>query len=106
MIIKVLGTGCANCKSTMSLIEQVAKDLGVDVTLEKVEDLAQIMQYGVMTTPGVVIDETVVHAGGIPDKSVIEGWLQGATDSVSGDSDAGGCCGGSSEEKSSGGCCS
>ena len=105
MIIKVLGTGCANCKSTMNLIEQIAKDLGTDVTLEKVEDLAQIMQYGVMTTPGVVIDEQVVHAGGIPDKAVIEGWLQGATGEVSGDSNASGCCG-SSEEKSSGGCCS
>ena len=106
MIIKVLGTGCANCKSTMALIEQAAKDLSVDVTVEKVEDLAQIMQYGVMTTPGVVIEEKVVHAGGIPERAVIEGWLQGATDNVSGDSNAGGCCGGSSDEKSSGGCCS
>ncbi len=94
MIIKVLGTGCANCKTTMTLIEQAAKDLGADVSVEKVEDLAQIMQYGVMTTPGVVIDEQVVHAGGIPDKAVIEGWLQGATNNVSGDSSAGGCCGG------------
>ena len=93
MNIKVLGTGCANCKSTMELIEQVAKNLGVDVSLEKVEDLAQIMQYGVMTTPGVVIDEKVVHAGGIPDKATIEGWLQGSTDSASGDKSAGGCCG-------------
>jgi len=106
MNIKILGTGCANCKSTMALIEQAAKDLGADVTLEKVEDLAQIMQYGVMTTPGVVIDEKVVHAGGIPERAVIEGWLQGATESVSGDSNAGGCCGGAKEEKSSGGCCS
>lgn len=92
MIIKVLGTGCANCKSTMNLIEQVAKDLGADVNVEKVEDLAQIMQYGVMTTPGVVIDEKVVHAGGIPGKDVIEDWLKGTTDCVSGDSKAGGCC--------------
>ena len=106
MNIKVLGTGCANCKSTMALIEQAAKDLGADVSVEKVEDLAQIMQYGVMTTPGVVIDEKVVHAGGIPERAVIEGWLQGATDGVSGDSNAGGCCGGTKEEKSSGGCCS
>ena len=106
MIIKVLGTGCANCKSTMALIEQAAKDLSVDVTVEKVEDLAQIMQYGVMTTPGVVIEEKVVHAGGIPERAVIESWLQGATGEVSGDNTSGGCCGGSSEEKSDGGCCS
>lgn len=77
MEIKVLGTGCANCKSTMNLIEQAAKDLGVEVTLIKEEDLAQIMQYGVMTTPGVVIDEKVVHAGGIPKRDVIESWLKG-----------------------------
>ena len=106
MNIKVLGTGCANCKSTMALIDQVVKDLGVDVTLQKEEDLAQIMQYGVMTTPGVVIDEKVVHAGGIPERAVIEGWLKGTTDSVSTDSNEGGCCGGSSAEKSGGGCCS
>ena len=106
MIIKVLGTGCANCKSTMELIEQSVKDLNLDVTVKKEEDLAQIMQYGVMTTPGVVIDEKVVHAGGIPDKATINGWLQGVTDSMSGDSNAGGCCGSSSDEKNSGGCCS
>ena len=113
MNIKVLGTGCANCKSTMTLIEQAAKDLGAtNVTVEKVEDLAQIMQYGVMTTPGVVIDEKVVHAGGIPDRATIEGWLQGATADVSGDvpddNNAGGCCGGSSSDSSadkSSGCC-
>lgn len=92
MIIKILGTGCANCKSAMTLIEQTARDLDAEVTVEKVEDIAQIMQYGVMTTPGVVIDEKVVHAGGIPERAVIEGWLQGATDGVSGDSSDGACC--------------
>jgi predicted thioredoxin/glutaredoxin len=45
------------------------------VKLEKVENLADIMTYGVMSTPGVVIDGTVVHAGGVPDKKKIEGWL-------------------------------
>ena len=105
MKIKVLGTGCASCQTTMDLIDQVAKEMGADIALEKVEDLQLIMQYGVMTTPGVVIDEKVVHAGGIPERAVIEGWLKGATDAVSGDS-SGGCCGGGSSEKSSGGCCS
>jgi len=94
MEIKVLGTGCANCKSTMNLIDQAAKDLGVEITLIKEEDLAQIMQYGVMTTPGVVIDEKVVHAGGIPTRDVIEGWLKGATDNVSGSTGGDSCCGG------------
>ena len=51
MDIKELGTGCANCKNTIALIDQVAKDKGVVVTLSKVEDLRDIMGYGVMSTP-------------------------------------------------------
>jgi small redox-active disulfide protein 2 len=73
--IKVLGSGCANCKRTLALIEEAAKAKGVEVTLEKVEDIAGIMSYGVMSTPGVVIDGAVVHAGGVPDRQKIEGWL-------------------------------
>lgn len=74
-IIKVLGSGCANCENTAKLISEAAKAKGVEVKIEKVEDMAQIMAYGVMSTPGVVIDETVVHAGGIPDKAKIDSWL-------------------------------
>ncbi len=75
MDIKVLGTGCANCKSTIALIEQVAKARGVPVTLQKVEELRDIMGYGIMSTPGVVIDGKVVHAGGVPSREKIEQWL-------------------------------
>jgi small redox-active disulfide protein 2 len=75
--IKVLGTGCAKCKSTTSLINEVANQLGADINLEKVEDPAQIMAYGVMSTPAVVVDEKVVHAGGLPAASDIEGWIKG-----------------------------
>ena len=75
MDIKVLGTGCANCKATIALIEQVAKANGVPVTLQKVEELRDIMSYGVMSTPGVVIDGKVVHAGGVPGRDKIELWL-------------------------------
>ncbi len=74
-VIKVLGSGCANCENTAKLITEIAKVKGIDVQIEKIEDMAQIMSYGVMSTPGVVIDETVVHAGGIPDKAKIESWL-------------------------------
>jgi small redox-active disulfide protein 2 len=73
--IKVLGTGCANCKTTYKLIEEAAAAKGVAVQIEKVEDLQAIMGYGVMSTPGVVIDGKVVHAGGIPAKDKIAGWL-------------------------------
>ena len=73
--IKVLGTGCANCKTTLKLIEEVAAAKGVAIQLEKVEELKDIMSYGVMSTPGVVIDGKVVHAGGIPGRDKIDGWL-------------------------------
>jgi len=75
MDIKVLGTGCANCRNTIALIDQVAKVQGVAVTLGKVEELRDIMAYGVMSTPGVVIDGKVVHAGGVPDRKKVESWL-------------------------------
>jgi small redox-active disulfide protein 2 len=75
MDIKVLGTGCANCKATIALIDQIAKARGVVVNLEKVEELRDIMGYGVMSTPGVVINGKVVHAGGVPSRDKIEKWL-------------------------------
>ncbi len=73
--IKVLGTGCANCQNTLKLIDEVARAKGVAVQLEKVEDLQQIMIHGVMSTPGVVIDGRVVHAGGVPTRAKVEGWF-------------------------------
>ena len=73
--IKVLGTGCANCKNTVKLMEEVAAAKGAQIALEKVEDIQQIMTYGVMSTPGVVIDGTVVHAGGVPARNKVEGWF-------------------------------
>lgn len=73
--IKVLGTGCANCRNTIALLETVAKDQGVQIAVEKVEDLQDIMRYGIMSTPGVVIDGHVVHAGGVPSRREVEGWL-------------------------------
>jgi len=78
MDIKVLGTGCANCKATIALIDQIAKANSIDLTLTKVEELRDIMGYGVMSTPGVVIDGKVVHAGGVPSRDKIEQWLAAA----------------------------
>jgi small redox-active disulfide protein 2 len=73
--IKVLGSGCANCKRTMAVIEEVAKAKGIEIELDKVEDIGDIMSYGVMSTPGVVIDGQVVHSGGVPDRKKVEDWL-------------------------------
>lgn len=73
--IKVLGTGCANCKNTVKLIEEVAGEMGEQIALEKVEELQKIVSYGVMATPAVVIDGSVVHSGGVPARSKVEGWF-------------------------------
>lgn len=73
--IKVLGSGCRNCETTAKLIEQAAAARGVAIELEKVTDMAAVLGYGVMSTPGVVIDGQVVHAGGVPDRKTIEAWL-------------------------------
>ena len=74
--IKVLGSGCRNCEITANAIAQAAKDAGVEVEIEKVTDIAAIMAYGVMSTPGVVLDGRVVHAGGIPGPDQVRAWLR------------------------------
>ncbi len=73
--IKVLGSGCSKCVATAKLIEDIAQTKGVDIQVEKVTDLTQILGYGVMSTPGVVIDGTVVHAGNVPARNKVEAWF-------------------------------
>ncbi|MDD3529380.1 MAG: thioredoxin family protein [Gallionellaceae bacterium] len=73
--IKVLGSGCRNCETTAKLIQEAAAAKGVEIELEKVTDMAAILGYGIMSTPGVVIDGQVVHAGSVPERRKIEGWL-------------------------------
>ena len=90
--IKVLGTGCANCRTTLQLIEEAAKAKGVEIELEKVEDLPQIMSYGVMSTPGVVVDGRLVHAGGVPSRDAIDSWLSGSAEDCCSGGETG-CCG-------------
>lgn len=75
MEIKVLGPGCANCRATMALIQQVADARGVTVELKKVENMMEIVQAGVMSTPGVMIEGKLVHSGGVPKREKIEQWL-------------------------------
>jgi small redox-active disulfide protein 2 len=75
MDIEVLGPGCANCRTTIALIEQVAQAKRVAVNLGKIEEMREIAGYGVMRTPGVVIDGKVVHGGGVPSREKIEQWF-------------------------------
>ena len=63
MIIKILGTGCAKCKKLEENARQAISEAGIDATIEKVTDLDKIMDYGVMMTPALVIDEKVVSSG-------------------------------------------
>lgn len=79
--IKVLGTGCSNCRNTIKLLETVAHEKGVEIHVEKVEDLQDIIGYGIISTPGVVIEGKVVHAGGVPSRQKVEGWFQGQASS-------------------------
>ena len=73
--VKVLGPGCSNCRATAMLIETIAREKGVEIHLTKLVEMKDIVSYGIMSTPGVVIDERVVHAGGVPSRSKVEGWL-------------------------------
>ncbi len=66
MLIKVLGPGCANCKRLEDRTREVVADLGIDAEIEKVTDYAEIAGYGVMKTPGLVVDEKLVVSGRVP----------------------------------------
>lgn len=76
MKIKVLGPGCANCANLERVTREAVADLGIDAEIEKVTDYAAIAGYGVMRTPGLVVDEQVVLSGRVPTASAIRGLLE------------------------------
>ncbi len=73
--VKVLGPGCKRCAATVEMVQAEADKLGVPVTIEKVTDYAAIAGYGIASTPGIVIDGKVVHAGGLPRPDDLTRWL-------------------------------
>jgi small redox-active disulfide protein 2 len=73
--VKVLGPGCKRCVATAEMVQAEADKLGVPVKLEKVTDYAEIASYGIASTPGLVIDGKVVHAGGLPKLDDLARWL-------------------------------
>jgi small redox-active disulfide protein 2 len=73
--VKVLGPGCARCTATAELVRAEADKLGVAVSIEKITDYADIAAYGIASTPGVVIDGKVVHAGSLPKAEDVARWL-------------------------------
>ena len=66
MEIKILGTGCPKCKALEKLTREVVEQNGINATITKVEDIVEIMKYGVMSTPALVVDEKVQIKGRVP----------------------------------------
>jgi len=81
MIIKILGPGCTNCKNLERATREALDQLGMDATVEKVEDYAAIVGYGVMSTPGLVVDEKVLVSGRVPKSAEIKQLLTLASSS-------------------------
>ncbi|WMJ80416.1 thioredoxin family protein [Clostridium sp. MB40-C1] len=77
MVIKVLGTGCANCKKLEANVKEAVNQLGLDASIEKVEDIKDIMAYGVMRTPAIVVDEKVKVMGRVVKVEEIKEMLKG-----------------------------
>lgn len=75
MEIKVLGPGCARCKTTYQVIEKVIKENNLDVKLTKVDDVMEMMKYNIMSTPAVVVDEEVKLKGTVPSENDVKKLL-------------------------------
>ena len=79
MTIKVLGPGCMNCKTLEKRAQEAVASLGIHATVEKVEDIMQIAAYGILRTPGLVIDEKIVSSGRVPTVGAIKELILGQT---------------------------
>lgn len=76
MLIKILGSGCAKCQHLEQLTREAVAELGLDAQFEHIRELDKIMAYPIMTTPALVIDESVKVSGRMPSKDEIAGWLK------------------------------
>lgn len=77
MIVKILGTGCKKCQTLEAKVREVVQQNNINADVEKVTDFSAIMSYGIMMTPGLVIDEKVKSYGTIPKDDQILSWLKG-----------------------------
>jgi small redox-active disulfide protein 2 len=76
--IKILGSGCTNCKNLEKLCNEVVAENNLDAEIEKVTDYKEIMKYGIMSTPGLVLNGKVILSGKLPTKSTLLHWLKDA----------------------------
>jgi len=76
LVIKVLGSGCANCKKLEALARQAVAALGVEAEIVKVTDYPEIMSYNILSTPGLVLNDKVVSAGRVPNLAEISAWVR------------------------------
>ena len=75
MIIKILGPGCARCHKAEETAKEVVRELGVDATIEYVQDIKKIVEYPILTTPGLVINEKLVCSGRVPTKAEVTTFI-------------------------------
>ncbi|MEF3275164.1 MAG: thioredoxin family protein [Chloroflexus sp.] len=73
--VKILGSGCANCKRLETIVRKVIADHGLQAEIEKVTDYGQMMRWNLMKTPGLVVNDTLVSSGRIPTEAEIASWL-------------------------------
>ncbi|MDD5500602.1 MAG: thioredoxin family protein [Candidatus Omnitrophica bacterium] len=78
MKIKVLGPGCARCHQLEQTTREVVKELGIDAEIDYVKDIKKIMEYPILTTPGLVIDEKLVCSGRVPSKAEVNTYITSA----------------------------
>jgi small redox-active disulfide protein 2 len=74
--LKILGSGCSKCKALEKLTTEVVKESNIQADVQKVEDIMQIMNYRVMSTPALVVNEKVVFSGRVPSKSEIKAYIE------------------------------
>ncbi len=82
LIIKVLGSGCANCKRVEQIAKKVVEEMSLEAEVVKVTDYADIMAYHILSTPGLVVNEKVVSSGRIPTPAEVSTWLADALEAA------------------------
>ena len=82
LTIKVLGSGCANCKRVEQIVHKVVDEMTLQAEIIKVTEYPEIMKYNIMSTPGLVINEKIVSTGRIPTPAEVTEWLTNALESV------------------------